>query len=32
MTERSSNYVAAWHDWFNDVVVVLERDDDGNLI
>jgi DNA polymerase elongation subunit (family B) len=32
MNDKSSNYVAAWHDWSDDTVVVLERDDTGNLI
>jgi len=27
----SRNYVAAWHDWSVDKVVVLERDDTGQL-
>ncbi len=30
MTTKS-NYVAAWHDWDDDTIIVLERDEEGNL-
>ena len=28
---RTNNYVAAWHDYDSDKIIVLERDDEGNL-
>lgn len=31
MTDKTSNYVAAWMDWNTDKIVVLERDQDGKL-